>query len=597
MPKKQHTPQSWPTFQTPDPAKAWRVALTIPPDEPIWQWAGREVDFSRVPAYDTPIHGAYDPDYMPFWKEPLDAIQDDSIREIVVLKNSRAGYSENMTLIPLRWIMAQSPARCMYLTGDQTSGERYMQERIKRGMKASEATARALRGARQTEHEIQLSTMDFRVSWPRAKLAFKQDGWEVIFCDEVDTWPEWSADMARKRCDTYPFHKLIFGSSIDPARRGSLEASPILSLYRQTDQREWQMTDPETGNPFRFVLGGEKTAHGIKWDAEAKKEDGTWDLEKVRQSAHYVTPDGTRIDEADRMRVFRGGKWQATADGVPGRVGYKTVQPMVPFASGAFGEIAAAFLSAKDRGNQALRTYFAEFWGEVYVANQDDADENAMIHRVRDYESGEYFFIPEEGDQRYHVDIMTVDVHRDWLQWVVRRWREPGESALIKYGEASDFEAIEKERLQHGNPWKRAEGEAAYVFVDNHYDLRRMEVLDYCAQCVATALLGDDNLSMPYLRRDVDPYEGTRKGGGDASVQQYTWNVHEFRSRLLAAMRGESRELWAVYKGIDRKYVRDVTSTELKDGKWGTKYGQSQDHIFDCEVMQFVAAAILGVCR
>ena len=78
---------------------------------------------------------------------------------------------------------------------------------------------------------------------------------------------------------------------------------------------------------------------------------------------------------------------------------------------------------------------------------------------------------------------------------------------------------------------------------------------------------------------------------------QYTWNVHEFRSRLLAAMRGESALLWAVYGGVERDYVRQVTSTELRDGIWQTKAGQSQDHIFDCEVMQFVAAAIMGLCR
>jgi hypothetical protein len=476
----------------------------------------------------------------------------------------------------------------MALTGDQVSGERLMQDRIKRGLRASAETAKVLSGARQTEHEIQLATMDFRVSWPRAKMAFKQDGWEIIFCDEVDTWPEFAADMARKRCDTYPFHKLIFGSSIDPARRGSLEASPIISLYRQTDQREWSIPDPTTGNLFRYVLGGPKTNHGIKWDQSAKREDETWDLGKVRKTVRYVTPDGTQVDESGRMDLVRTGEWVPTAEGEPGKFGVRVIQPMVPFASGAFGEIAAAFLSAKQRGNQALRTYFAEYWGEVFLAERDDADEGALIHRERKYERGTLLFEESTEDQRARITIMTADVHRDWLQWVVRQWREPGDAALVAHGTATDFEGLERAADEFG---------VYRVFIDNHYALRRMEVLDYCAERGAVAMLGDDNLSMPYRKQDVDPYEGTRKGGQVASVPQYTWNTHEFRSRLLAAIRGESRTLWAVYAGIDRDYVRQVTSTELKDGKWGTKPGQSQDHIFDCEVMQFVAAAILGVCR
>ncbi len=543
-----------------------------------------------MPPYDTPIHGPYDPDYMPFWKEPQEAIQADDVREIVVLKNSRAGYSENMCLVPLRWIFAQAPARCMYLTGDQVSGERFMQERIKRGMRASAETAAAMRGARETEHEIQTDAMDFRVSWPRAKQAFKQDGWEIIFCDEVDTWPEWSADMARKRCDTYPFHTLVFGSSIDPARRGALEKSPILALYGQTDRREWRMPDPATGEAFAFRLGGPDTPDGIKWAPDCRREDETWDLERVRATAHYVTPSGTRIDEADRMAVVRAGAWQPTAVGSPGRRGYRVTQLMVPFGSGAFGEIAAAFLGAKQRGNMALRTYFAEYWADVYVAERDDADEGALAHRERDYAPGSAMFgVPESEteDQRAQFVILTADVHRDWFQWVARQWREPGESALISHGKATSFEEIEAAADRHN---------AYRVFMDNHYAGRRMEVLDYCAERGAIALLGDDKLAMPYRMQEVDPYEGKR-GAGRTTVKQYTWNTHEFRGRLLAAIRGETPQLWAVYRGIERDYVRQVTSTELRDGVWLTKPGQSQDHIFDCEVMQFVAAAILGVCR
>ena len=85
------------------------------------------------------------------------------------------------------------------------------------------------------------------------------------------------------------------------------------------------MADPETGNGFAFELGDGKGA-GLRWDKTARREDETWDLEIVRASAHYITPDGTRIDEADRMAIVRAGHWQPTASGAPGRRGYRIVQ-------------------------------------------------------------------------------------------------------------------------------------------------------------------------------------------------------------------------------------------------------------------------------
>ena len=571
-----------------------REMLTLPTPEPIWQWAAREIDFSRCANYDTPIKGVYDPEYMPFWKPVQDWFRDDAVREIVVLKNSRCGYSENACLIPMRWIMAQAPARTMYLTGDQTSGERFYKERIRRGNRLSPEVAKAWSGAQVTEHEARLRGMDFRLSWPRSKLAFKQDGWEVIFCDEVDTWPEFAADMARKRCDTYPFHKIVFGSSIDPARAGGIAASPILALFAETDRREWMMEDPKTGRRFRFEFGKADGASGIKWPEDAKDAEGEWDLMRVRNEAWYQTPDGTRISEAERVAVMRTGQWQPTAVGYPGRVGVRVVQPMVPFASGSFGNLAAEFLSAKRRGNVALATYFAEYWACGYEQESDEVEAAELDNRSQRYKRGEKFYGPDvlpgdTTDEKPNVvlTLLTFDVHRDWLQWVVRQWKEPGHSALVDWGEASGTAEIDQLAERHG---------VYAVLFDNHYEHRRMEMLDYAAESKSIPLLGSDNIAIPYQLTQVDPREGKR-GHGAATVNQYTWSTNEFRMRLIMAMRGETAYRWSVYKGIESDYVKQVTSTELKAGKWQTKPKQTQDHLFDCEVMQFVAAGIAGVCR
>ena len=60
------------------------------------------MDFSLAMNYDTPIHGPYDQEYMPFWKEPVECLTRHDVREVSILKATRTGGSENMLLNPIR---------------------------------------------------------------------------------------------------------------------------------------------------------------------------------------------------------------------------------------------------------------------------------------------------------------------------------------------------------------------------------------------------------------------------------------------------------------------------------------------------------------
>ena len=62
------------------------------------------------------------------------------------------------------------------------------------------------------------------------------------------------------------------------------------------------------------------------------------------------------------------------------------------------------------------------------------------------------------------------------------------------------------------------------------------------------------------------------------------------RGKLLSAMRGETPFAWHVYRMPERDYVRQVMSTEKVDGEWRTRKGFTDDHLFDCEAMQFALA-------
>jgi len=577
-----------------------RGQYRVHPRESIAEWAARNIDFSLVPNYDTPLHAPFDPLFACYMVPVLAWLQDLDTREVWIRKCSRAAATEYV-LAWLRWIIAVAPRPSYYLTADQLTTERFMESRIKRGMASCPPANAHYREARVTEHDIRFRHMDFRVSWPNAKGAFKQDGWAAIVADEFPTWKAFAADMLRKRAGTYAFHKIVGLGSPDPVGRHP-DGDPVILEYGATDQCRWMMPDPTTGTLFCWEFGGADSAHGLKWPADARNaETGEWDLERVRQEAYYLTPDGTRIENADRERINRAGEWIAQNTNAPTHVhGIWIVGPMVPFADGDFGVLAYRFLEAKRRGHDALRSYFYENWAETGpMPNSASVQDNSLRAREVPYARGTPFWTVDAESDGPQILVptdavkglfVTVDVQKYHLWWVARWWvahQEAIRSGMEDWGAVATFGDLMS--MMGGIDW-------GWCGVDIGYAERFGEVADFCAATGAVALKGEDGQKTDvYVRDDLDPTEG-RKARARASgrYSMVTWHTDMFRSKLLAAIRGETPWTWCVPQMPGREYVRQVTSTHKVDGVWTTRRGHPQDHMFDCEVMQLVGARLFG---
>jgi hypothetical protein len=182
--------------------------------------------------------------------------------------------------------VAVAPESCMYVTDSVENAEGFMKGRIVRGLKLAPVCAERLRECEATEHWLRFPAMDLRVSWCRSKAPYKQDGWPLIFGDEVSTWPAFAPDQLRKRADMYAFHHIVFASSPDPTRRGNPEHDPIIMLFADTDKRQWFMPDPgKKGKRFHYRFGGQDEPDGIKWPTECRRGD-EWDLDAVRHGSN-----------------------------------------------------------------------------------------------------------------------------------------------------------------------------------------------------------------------------------------------------------------------------------------------------------------------
>lgn len=573
-------------------ARAWRQVETArkgylapPPPLNVWQWAAANVDFSRAQNYDTPIHGPYDPDYMPYWKEVVENLTNPDITEIAILKATRTGGSENVLLNTIRYAVAMRPQPTLYVTSDQLSAERFMERRIKRGLRCAAVTNKLLRQAQATQHDIAFATMDFRVTWPKAKQAFKQDGWALVLCDEVSTWPDYSADMARRRTDSYPFPHIVFLSSPDPAQRRASDEDPIFVEYRRGDQRKWRCPDP-AGGWFTFEQG-EHGKFGLQWDSSARRDDGTWDYDKVEASAYYLTPGGAKIENKDRVAIVNAGKWEATNPSAPANVrSYHVNSFMVPFKSGDFGKIAVAFLKAKTAGPVALRSYVYEYLAEPWTQDVERVYDDQVSRRAAEYMRGESFFDKHVDYQKLRRGrLMTVDVQKLGFWYVVREWCVGGASCLIEWGYVGTWDEVDKIASKH---------KAEAVMVDAGYGERTTEVYDECLRRRMVPAKGDDrstSVDMPWRQSTVNPFEGTRRAVEGESLKLALWHTDTFKLMLLSRIRGDVRG-WLVYRGIERDYCMQITAEERGAKGWTKR--RRDNHMIDCEGMQLVAALAYG---
>lgn len=551
-----------------------------------WEWAEQHVDFGLAPNYPTEYSGPYDADFLPFWKECIDNVFDPAVREQAIWKCSQAGGTENVPLNAIRFAVGAAPRRILYVWGDQKAAEEDFKERIVGGLRCSAATADAMKTARNVECRLEFSNMTVAGGWPKNKMVFKRNPWALIIADEFSTYPNLTPGMIRRRCDTVPFSHILWLSSMDPQMKHASREDPIYEEWEAGDQREWMMPDPKTGNLFRFDMDG------LKW--EGRRDDGSWDLEEVRRSARYVTPDGTEIANADRMRVVRSGAWVPTNQQAPEwRRSYRINTFHMPFKSGDFGNIAVAFLEAQANGSAALKVFVYEHLAEVWEEDVDRTTETVVRKRVGEYKQGERVTECDQYKdiyvQKARMVVVSADVQKETQWGVAREWIAGGDSGLIEWHHGMLLEDLRAFDEKH---------KASRVYIDNNYRKRAIEVYEACAEWRWVPTVGSGQLAIPFKKRIVDPFEGKMgQGNEESQLLEIVFDDDVFKTILMDMLRGAAPQKWRVYQGVAPEYVKQVVSEERIDGEWVKRRGHPNNHLWDCEVLQLVCATVEGFYR
>lgn len=553
----------------------------------VWQWAESSVDFSRNPAYECEAKIPYDSSMFPFWREPVEAVTDRSVEQVWILKPTRCGASENCLLNPIRFAVAQGGYHTLYITGNQIQADQFFDSRIKAGLMLSEESRRRLQAATKNDGGyIQFEDGSLTCTFSRNKSAFKGSGFNLILADEISMWPDISATaMLKRRGDNFAFPTIIGISSMDPTAKRRHEDDPIWVEVMAGDRRKYFIPDPKTGKPFTYELGrpGE---YGLQWDQSAKRSDGTWDYDAVVASAHYLTPDGTRIDELDRLPLVRAGFWQPTSSGIQGRRTYIINSFYVPFRSGNFGSMAVQFLESKRRGPLALRQFFYESLSEPFEDRREQVSVAQLAERAMPYIRGQsYFDVSGHYDGIPKIKIMGCDVQQTGIYWMVTEWTYTGYGCLIDYGFCLNFEDVDRISRQYGtgpDTWPQS------VLIDSGFRTYEVYAAAKRFRFIATKGTGAAARgTVPQTGFYMDPWTGVRCETSE-SIFAVVFSADVFKDLIAELLRAEKGAFF-IFSSPENELLNQLSS-ERKDpsGRWVKV--RTANHLWDCLVLCMLGA-------
>lgn len=541
------------------------------PDLSVSEFCEANVDFSRAPNYDSECKTKYRADYMPFWIEPMNLGTDLTVREVYILKAARAGCSENVLLNNLRYSVAINPRQTMWVTASQLSAERYVKGRIVPALQMTSGADEVTKNAKITEHDIDFGTMSMTLAWSGNKTAFKQSGYSLILADEISTYKDVSLNMLRKRGDNYTFSTIFAISSPDPAQKRPVDEDPIFQAFEEGDKRYFFMKD-KSGEEFRFEMGGPGTSYGLKWDHSAKLENGEWDLNKVFQTAYYVTPSGERIDEKDRWNYVKKGYWRPTKEALAGIRSYHINAFYLPFKSGTFGSIATEFLKAKNAGPEQLKQFFFEVLAEKFYASYIQPNISTLDNLAAPFKKGELpsKVLPDLKDKKGFTRFTTADVQKNSL-WVLNSefCQETGDIYIVDWKQLYNWSEFATNRKEF-NPHIQV--------VDASYktsEVREMGIVHKFFPLFNRAKAN----KATYMSKE-NPFEGTAKQylGFEQDVLHINGDLFKDIAVDLLNQRTKKPRIF-IPENADATLRMHLTSEKKADGKWVKV--RNDNHLWD----------------
>lgn len=519
----------------------------------------------------------------PWQIAPLDAIGDPTVKECVYLAPIGTGKTTFMEA-GMEYIISQDPGPTLLVGQTDDDLKDWAETRMDYAIRNTPETSSLLPKDRHKKRKMQILFPHMALFMTGANLSGLQSkSMRRVFCDEAWQYRPGMVNEARGRLHDR-WNRQFFLLSQAGTKGDDLDKS-----WEQSNRCEFMFTCPDCGTvqPWQWCNVGYSEDEELP-DLERAK---TAHLKCGEDECEWTCEDKTQ----DRRTLAEGAAYVATHDGgLPGHVGFH--YNVLCNWRKPLWEIVLLWLEAKraqrvgnlDPLRQFIQKRLAEPWEEDLTENREQLVGSGYL-------LGEYTDGGKVENETYR--FLTADVQRDHFWVGIRAWRSDGSSRHLLYERVESYDQILELQRQYNVMPKM-------VFIDAQYLTDK--VYSACAAQDWTALHGSGRESFPYRQRDGNiihrPFtrfsEAQTTRGKPARYAH--WASDRVKDILHAHRIGQAAD-WEIpddvspefIKQIDAEAKREVTNAKTKQVAYRWTKVRRENHAFDVEAMQIVAALML----
>jgi phage terminase large subunit GpA-like protein len=445
------------------------------------QWA----DLHAVVPSSSAEPGRWRTDRVPYLREPMDAISDPAVREMVVMKPAQVGATVGLIGNPIVYWIDVDPGPVIVVQPTQAEGEKWSKEKLQPVLEDTKRIQGKVADQKSRSGENTIRNKKFEGGWigiigaesPRELRS--RSAPRVIF-DERDAYKRSAGEegdpaaLAEKRTLTFPNAFLLTIST--PLRKGG----PTEALYERSDKRRYYVACPHCGHEQVLRWGGKEYAYGL-WADREEVSPGEF-VDRPETAFYLCEANGCVIEEHHKMGMVLAGRWIAENPGAKVR-GYHFNALISLFPGASWAKIVEEFLTAKIDPN-LLQVWVNTVLAEPWEDKDQKLEPEGLERRAEAYFDAEGRRIEVPAG----AGLLTafVDVQHDRLEVLIRAWGDKEESWMIAhhriYGDPTlplvwqQLDAIRTREYRHeyGAPLR-----IAALGVDSGDGSRKNEIYDY----------------------------------------------------------------------------------------------------------------------
>lgn len=336
-------------------------------------------EYLYLPSKITSNPGRLDLSSTPFLRGILNTLNDDTIKEVSIIKSTQVGISLTLILLSM-YIISQKPANIMFTLPDLGLCREFSGKRLQPLMNANKKLIK--RHLTGNYHDIanlvyNFKNMFFKYSTANSPAQLASSAVKYLFIDEIDKFPQNLAresdpiSLARERLRTFKNSKIYLSST--PTN----EDSKINYYFENSNKNYYYVPCIHCNKSFNFIFSDLKFP---KVDnAEYLLEGKMIDTEMYTQIYYQCPNCSGRIYNNDKLKMIKKGEWIQEKPYIREKVGFHINAFLSRYLT--FADIAYEFVTSKNEPDK-LRNFKNSWLGEIFNDSVENSLKNYNIEEL-----------------------------------------------------------------------------------------------------------------------------------------------------------------------------------------------------------------------